>query len=80
MAQLVKPNGKILTLIFPIYPQDSPEMLAMEGPPYPVSVDAYKNVLEPLGFQIMECSPSASEFTVSRRQGKEMVCWWQKIS
>lgn len=78
MAELLKPTGKILTLIFPIFPKDSPEMLAMEGPPYPVSVDAYKNVLEPLGFQIMEGSPYESELTVSRRQGKEMVCWWHK--
>lgn len=79
MAQLLKPHGKLLTLIFPIFPKDSPEMLAMDGPPYPVSIEVYKKVLEPLGFVMMPGNPYESEFTVSRRQGKEMVCWWTKV-
>jgi hypothetical protein len=79
MSQLLKPKGKLLTLIFPIFPAGSPEMVAMEGPPFPVSVNAYEEVLKPWGFQIMEGCPFENSLTVDRRKGKEMVGWWQKM-
>ena len=71
-AELLKPNsGRLLTLIFPILP-DAP----MEGPPYPVSVDDYRKVLEPHGVFMIAGEPHENPLTVPSRQGKELVALW----
>lgn len=43
MAALVKPGGELCTIIFPIGDRQG-------GPPFQVTMDDYKNLLEPLGF------------------------------
>jgi hypothetical protein len=77
MSTLLEPrSGKLLTLIFPIPPGNIlPPTL--EGPPFPVTIDDYKSVLEPHGLQMMEGNPYENEDTVKPRKGKEMVCWWE---
>mmetsp|Transcript_20225 Transcript_20225/g.24916 ORF Transcript_20225/g.24916 Transcript_20225/m.24916 type:complete len:463 (+) Transcript_20225:529-1917(+) len=49
----------------------------MEGPPFPVTLNDYKRVLEPHGFEIMKGSPYKHPETVNGRKGKELVCWWK---
>jgi methyl halide transferase len=90
MASLLTPNtGRLLTIIFPVIPNHNHPL---EGPPYPVTVDDYRTVLEPYGV-IMDQSTVNSNSndsevlisttpvrvnpnTVLPRVGKELVCWW----
>ena len=44
-ASLIRPGGELVTLIFPVVP-DKPRD---EGPPFPVTVDLYTELLTPLG-------------------------------
>lgn len=48
MAKLTKPNGELLTLIYPIRAPDS------LGPPFQVSLELYKELLLPVGFECLE--------------------------
>ncbi len=75
MASLLKPGGKLLTLVFPIDEQMafSPEAT---GPPYPVSVAAYEKVLGP--HNVVKVSEGASDASVKPRRERERVVWWRK--
>ena len=58
----------------------SPKSMPGErGPPYPVTIDDYKNALEPHGFQMMDGNPYEHEDTIQTRKGRELVCWWQLV-
>lgn len=74
-AQLLTPGtGRLLTFMFPL--NDNPTS-PTKGPPFPVSVDDYRNVLEPHGV-FMEELPYANPDTIPPRRGKELVCWWRR--
>lgn len=96
-AELLTPDtGRLLTIIFPILESSSLECdddsilnaktSAQEGPPYPVTVQAYRDVLEPHGVFIVMDDDDASSTptarvnpdTVPARAGKELVCWWSR--
>ena len=80
MSTLLKPrSGRLLTLIFPILPDENKaETYEPQGPPYPVTVEEYKCVLEPFGFRIVQgMGPYESTDTVKERVSKELVCWWE---
>uniref|UniRef100_A0A803M5J8 Thiol methyltransferase 2 n=1 Tax=Chenopodium quinoa TaxID=63459 RepID=A0A803M5J8_CHEQI len=62
MGDLLKPDGELITLMFPIDDHEG-------GPPYKTSVTDYEEVLHPLGFQAM--SIVENELAVDPR--KEMV-------
>lgn len=53
MAAIIVPGGELCTIMFPIGEKEG-------GPPFKVSMDDYKNLLEPLGFESfrMEMLPS----------------------
>jgi len=84
MGDIVAPNGTLLTLAFPIVLPDT-DMLekkqneTLMGPPYAVTIEEYKRVLEPNGFQMMY-EPVESEFTEASRKGKEVPIWWKKTA
>lgn len=44
-AGLIKPGGELVTLIFPVDPAKPRD----EGPPFPVTVDLYNELLKPVG-------------------------------
>ena len=72
MSKLLQPGtGQLLTFIFPILPDAE-----MQGPPFPVSVQDYVDVLEPHGIT-MDGEPFESPLTVPSRSGKELVCYWK---
>jgi hypothetical protein len=77
MRQFLKPGtgGRLLTLIFPILPP--PDDSIMKGPPYPVTVDDYRSVLQPHGIVMDGDGPFESPETVRSRRGKELVCYWR---
>ena len=75
MAELLGDGGRLLTLVFPIDESKAFDPNA-EGPPFPVSVAAYEDVL--LRHGLIKVSESRSEHSVKPRRDKELVVWWEK--
>ena len=73
-AALVKPGGRLLTLAFPLAPDETALDPDAKGPPFPVSEAAYSAALEKHGL-VKESGPYRSE--LSAREA-EMVLWWKK--
>ncbi|KAF3548104.1 hypothetical protein DY000_02002446 [Brassica cretica] len=69
MEKLLKPDGELITLMFPM---DERSGCA----PYKVSVSEYENVLIPLGFE--EISIADNELAVTTRKGLEKIGRWRK--
>lgn len=66
------PGGHLATMMFPI------EEEGREGPPWPVSVEAYEAALRPEGFKcVLQERVQEGEATVSSRAGKEVFAVWQ---
>lgn len=63
MAEVVKPGGLLLTLIFPI------NEVKVGGPPHKVSLEVVKNLLEPLGFECEELRLLPPELCHPTRDG-----------
>ena len=63
MAELVHPGGELLTLIFPI--SETKE----GGPPFRVSLEVVKNLLEPVGFRSFQLEVLPPELCHSGRDG-----------
>jgi SAM-dependent methyltransferase len=74
-AALLAPGGRLLTLAFPLATEvaaaDDP---AAAGPPFPVSIEAYRRVLEPHGVTV-EDGPRNNSLSV---RAAEQVVWWCK--
>ncbi|XP_019174386.1 PREDICTED: probable thiol methyltransferase 2 [Ipomoea nil] len=69
IQDLLKPDGELITLIFPISDHAG-------GPPYKVSVSDYEEVLHPLGFKAVYLSDN--ELAVGPRKGKEKLGRWKR--
>jgi ubiquinone/menaquinone biosynthesis C-methylase UbiE len=63
MAELVKREGELLTLVFPIRPPDE------KGPPFAVSLELYRELLEPVGFRCEELALLPPELCHEGRDG-----------
>ena len=63
MAELIHPGGELLTLIFPI--SETKE----GGPPFRVSLEVVKNLLEPVGFRSFQLEILPSELCHPGRDG-----------
>jgi hypothetical protein len=75
-AKLLNPGGKLITFIFPL--SKAPEMnLGPEdkGPPFKISLDLARELLEPLNFKCVYESPA--KVSPQGRQGNEHVAIWQ---
>lgn len=66
MAKLIKPNGELLTLIFPIRPPDD------KGPPFAVSLELLKELLLPVGFECLELDMLPAELCHEGRDGRDV--------
>ncbi|KAK4801853.1 hypothetical protein SAY86_000056 [Trapa natans] len=71
MAKLLKPNGELITLMFPVADHAG-------GPPYKVSVSDYEEVLSPLDFKATFIADN--ELAVAPRQGREKLGRWRRFS
>ncbi|KAH7572708.1 hypothetical protein ACOSP7_006016 [Xanthoceras sorbifolium] len=71
MRDFLKPNGELITLMFPISDH-------IDGPPYKVSVSDYEEVLHPMGFQAT--SIVDNELAVGPRRGREKLGRWKRSS
>ncbi|GLJ05785.1 hypothetical protein SUGI_0025290 [Cryptomeria japonica] len=68
VAELLKPDGELLTVIFPVSNHEG-------GPPYAVSLLQYEKVLHPFGFKAT--SIENNEMAIERRKGREIVARWK---
>lgn len=76
MTKLIRlQGGKMLTIIFPILKNLDPNKPLL-GPPFPVKVEDYKSVLEPLGWKAID-GPRVSEKSIESRKHQELICWWE---
>lgn len=69
MRELLKPDGELITLMFPIDDH-------IGGPPFSISVADYEKVLSPLGFQAI--SIMENELAIGPRKGREKLGRWKK--
>ncbi|XP_073309425.1 thiocyanate methyltransferase 1-like [Primulina huaijiensis] len=68
---LLKPDGELITLMYPIEDREG-------GPPYKVSVADYEDVLHPAGFRAT--SIFENELAIAPRKGREKVGRWRKLA
>ena len=54
MSELIKPGGELLTLMFPIRELES------DIPPFKVSLQLYRDLLEPVGFECLQLVSTVS--------------------
>ncbi|XP_010101337.2 probable thiol methyltransferase 2 isoform X2 [Morus notabilis] len=71
MADILKPDGELITLMFPISDH-------VGGPPYKVSVSDYEEVLHPMGFKAI--SITDNELAVGPRKAREKLGRWKRSS
>ncbi|KAG6388383.1 hypothetical protein SASPL_149808 [Salvia splendens] len=69
MSELLKPDGELITLMYPIDDHEG-------GPPFKVSVSDYEEVLHPVGFEATCISDN--ELAISRRKGREKLGRWRR--
>ncbi|XP_002275789.3 probable thiol methyltransferase 2 [Vitis vinifera] len=69
MRHLLKPDGELLTLMFPISDHAG-------GPPYKVSVADYEEVLHPMGFKAV--SIVDNKMAIGPRKGREKLGRWKR--
>ncbi|GAB2265471.1 trans-aconitate methyltransferase 1 [Dionaea muscipula] len=68
-SNLLKPDGELITLMFPIDDH-------VGGPPYKASVSDYEDVLHPLGFQAVLIEEN--KLAVGHRKGREKLGRWKR--
>ena len=73
MAKLLAPNGELVTLIFPIVEKEG-------GPPYAMSMDLVKSLLEPLGFEAKTLEMLPDDMCHKGREERTALGRWVKKS
>lgn len=68
----LRPGGSLITMMFPMEPE------GREGPPWPVSKQAYADALVPVGFECVKEEPVAeADATTANRAGREVFAIWK---
>lgn len=70
MVDVLALNGELITFMFPLDDHEG-------GPPYSVSLEAYKKVLSPLGFHMTSCNSDVP--SLEARKGMEKLARWQRV-
>lgn len=71
-------TGLLFTILFPVLNHKDADDESLKGPPFAVSDNDYKSVLEPHGLFLETPEPYASPHTVDSRVGMELVGWWAR--
>lgn len=75
MKAIIKPQGELVTLIYPV--NDKP--LVLDGPPpFPVSLDLYRSLLEPIGFECLRLEMLPIELCHPEREGTSGIGRWRR--
>ncbi|KAK8512121.1 hypothetical protein V6N13_097201 [Hibiscus sabdariffa] len=69
IQNLLKPDGELITLMFPMDDHAG-------GPPYKVAVEDYEEVLHPMGFKAI--SIVDNELAIEARKGREKLGRWKR--
>ncbi|XP_057781268.1 thiocyanate methyltransferase 1-like isoform X2 [Salvia miltiorrhiza] len=69
ISDLLKPDGELITLMYPIDDHEG-------GPPFKVSVADYEEALHPVGFEAMDISEN--ELAIAPRKGREKLGRWRR--
>lgn len=69
IQDLLKPDGELITLMFPISDH-------VGGPPFKVSISDYEEVLHPMGFKAI--SIVDNELAIGPRKGREKLGRWKR--
>jgi len=69
--RLMKPGGELVTLVYPIRPEDN------NGPPYAMNTDLVKGLLEPRGFVCESMEPVPHSKSHPGREGMEVLARWR---
>ena len=79
--KLLKPGGELVTLVFPLRPggPDPADSEPGSGPPFTLSLKLVRNLLEPLGFELIEAKDVAPD-KVARgaRCPHEIIARWMR--
>lgn len=75
-ARAIAPGGILVTLMFPVDPNHE------GGPPYPVTPELYKELLEGVGFMCiaLERVDPTSGLSLPGREGREVLALWQRLT
>ncbi|KEP49215.1 thiopurine S-methyltransferase [Rhizoctonia solani 123E] len=71
MAEIVKPGGYLITLMYPIDPGRARD----DGPPFPVDFEAYSAVLKEFWDNLLNVIPATSRET---NEGRERLGIWRR--
>lgn len=66
-AELVQPGGTLISLVFPMFPEDHPR--AKAGPPFNLDCATVRGLLEPRGFTVKEEVDPLPEDEMHMRRG-----------
>ncbi|KAK1294032.1 Thiocyanate methyltransferase 1 [Acorus calamus] len=69
VRDMLKPDGELITLMFPIGDREG-------GPPYNVTLDTYEEVLHPMGLRAI--SVEDNELAIRPRKGREKIARWKR--
>jgi cyclopropane fatty-acyl-phospholipid synthase-like methyltransferase len=72
MNALLKPDGELITLIFPT------DAITEYGPPFRLTVEMVTNLLVPKGFHTIYCEPVPTRLSHPRRAGREVLARWRR--
>lgn len=72
MSEIIKPNGLLVTLIYPILEKEG-------GPPFKVSLELIKSLLEPVGFEQLELAMLPPELCHPGREQTSGIGRWKKL-
>ena len=73
MASLIKPDGILFTLIFPIHDVEG-------GPPFKVSLGIVRELLEPAGFENLQLEMLPDDLCHADRVGRSAVGRWKRVN
>jgi len=74
MRNLIKPNGYLITIVYPI--QERSEEDKLKGPPFYVEPDHY---IEPLGDGWQKIVDKVPDISSLSHEGKERLIVWKRL-
>ena len=75
-AANIRPEGLLITLIFPVLPE---ELRGQAGPPWPVWPELYSEYLEKHGFSLHSLEKVPDSGSHPGREGKEYIGVWKRM-
>merc|ERR1711871_222925 len=81
-SDLLQPGGELVTLVFPLRPDGSPDPADGDvgsGPPYKISMKLIAQLLEPHGFELVSSEHVPKNKLARGFLSKEIIARWRKV-